>query len=654
MNVAEQRFQLAVNLFNQGQLEAARQECQAALRLAPKQPDILHLLGLIAYRGGNLGEAEKLLTRASKVMPGHADCLFNLGVVLRDRGKLRDALRQFNRVVALRPDSIDALINLSLTQRDLGDLAAAEENSRKVVELAPRSSAGFNNLGVIYSLMNRFADAERAWRKAIDLKPDHFNAIRNLAQLFHRWDARAAKAGDYYRRAIDLAPGDLTVAIDYFDYLTEMGLLDEAEAMLERMRADFDAEPDLTLAEVRLLEARGRDADALVVLDDLSSRFASNDGVEHSLAKLLERTGRFDDAITHYRALAERNPADGLAYMALSDLVRFDVDDPLFAKMRRAAKRPDTDPLDVERLMFAMGRVQDRSGRFDDAFSSFAAGNRMRRARLDYDADLNERFIGRMCDVFDRERMAALTLTSPPGESPIFIVGMPRSGTTLAEQVLASHSKISAGGELTHMPANVRRQADRVGSEVPEFVADLSAEDIRELGQSYLAAVSPLAGAGGILTDKLPQNFLNVGIIRMIWPGARIIHTRRHPLATCFSIFSQLFQASHNYAYDLVELGRYYRDYRTLMAHWHSVCDEPIYDLDYETFVQNPEVETRRLLDYCGLEFEDACLAFHNTDRSVRTASRIQVRQPLYTSSLEHWRRYENHLRPLMEVIGDA
>ena len=654
MNVAEQRFRLAINLFNQGDLDAARRECQAVLKLAPKQPDVLHMIGLIAYRTGNLAEAEKFLAKAVKIAPDHLDSLFNLGVVYRDRGKLSQAQRQFARVSAMRPDSLDALINLSLVQRDLGDLTAAEETSLNVVERAPGSSAAHNNLGVVYSLTNRLKEAEAAFRKSIDLKPDHVNAVQNLAHLLHRWDERKFDAGDLYRRALEIQPGDITAAMELFEYLVETGTLEEVQALFEEMAETFAGTSGLILAEAKMFDRQGRETDALERLADGAKQYPEDDEIAHFAAKLLVQTGRFDEAIAAYRVLVDRNPMDGMACLALTDLAKIDIQDPLFAQMRRAAKRPDIEPLELERLMFAMARAQDRSGDFDAAFRSLEKGNRMRRARLDYDADRNTRFIAEMCALFSRERIEATRLSTSVGESPIFIVGMPRSGTTLTEQILASHSGVVAGGELVYLTENIRELATRMGDDVPAFVERIGHDDLIGLGEAYHADTAPLRQEGKVLTDKLPHNFLNIGFIRMIWPDARIVHVRRHPAGTCFSIYSQLFLEAHNYAYDLEELGRYYHDYRTLMAHWNFVCDKPIYDLDYETFVRDPESETRRLLDYCGLPFEEACLSFHETDRSVRTASRIQVRQPLYTSSADRWRNYEGHLKPLMDAIGDV
>ena len=281
-------------------------------------------------------------------------------------------------------------------------------------------------------------------------------------------------------------------------------------------------------------------------------------------------------------------------------------------------------------------------------------GNALKRSEVNYDEVAFQRVLRVIADRFDSNLLERFRGVGDPSPTPIFIVGMPRSGSTLVEQILASHPQVHAAGELTNMIRVVESASDCDGRPVafPAGVGVLGADDLRRLGHDYLASLPALAGGQTRITDKAPGNFLRVGLIRLILPNARIIHTLRDPVETCVSCFSKLFASGVTFSYDLAELGRHYRGYRELMTHWQSVLPAgAMLDVSYEAVVDNLEEQARRMIDFCGLRWDDRCLRFHETDRPIATSSNVQVRRPLYRSSLARWRRYEAHFEPLLAEL---
>jgi hypothetical protein len=304
-------------------------------------------------------------------------------------------------------------------------------------------------------------------------------------------------------------------------------------------------------------------------------------------------------------------------------------------------------------LCFAMGKVCEDLADYDKAYSHFARGNALARRLMPFDYERERRFIERLQKVFDADLLASTRPISGTGRTPIFVIGMPRSGTTLVEQIVSSHPLVHGAGELNCLMRIATQVARRGGGEVfPEGVARLSAADLADAASEYLRCSGHTEESEPFLTDKLPANFLLVGMIRLMFPNARVIHCQRDPIDTCMSCFKHYFPSGQRYSYDLVDLGRYYRLYQELMAHWHAVLPGFVYDIQYETLVADQERETRRLLEFCGLPWDEACLDFHRARRAVKTVSVAQVRRPVYQSSVQIWRRYEKHLRPLMDALG--
>ncbi|MGH8168093.1 MAG: sulfotransferase family protein, partial [Woeseiaceae bacterium] len=326
--------------------------------------------------------------------------------------------------------------------------------------------------------------------------------------------------------------------------------------------------------------------------------------------------------------------------------------------MRRQVVPEGGNGEDQAHLAFALGKALEDRGRFDDSFEYYRRGNEIRRKGQRYSAKINAVNAARQIRTLDATFFATRAGWGCPAPDPIFIVGLPRAGSTLLEQILASHSQVEGTAELPDIIAISRRLGQKSrknpASYYPECLAELSAERVRELGESSLSTTEVQRRGKPFFIDKMPNNFQHIGLIHLILPNAKIIDARRHPMAGCFSCFKQLFARGQTFTYDLTDLGRYYRDYVRLMDHWDEVLPGRVHRVQYEDMVGDTETRIRAVLAYCGLEFEEQCLRFYETDRAIRTPSAEQVRKPVYKEGLEHWRNYEAHLGPLRKALGQV
>jgi tetratricopeptide (TPR) repeat protein len=372
-------------------------------------------------------------------------------------------------------------------------------------------------------------------------------------------------------------------------------------------------------------------------------------------SNILKEQGKFDDAMAHYgRAIAIR-PDYAEAHYNRSEIKTFSKDDADLAALEALADGDDLPADQALAIHFALAKALEDIGDHARAFEHLRKGNALKQRQINYDEPALVNLFQRVSAVFDGNLFDRFRGEGNPSSVPIFVLGMPRSGSTLIEQILASHPQIHAAGELGDLEAAASRLLNHrdQATQYPECVPALDGAALRRLGQSYLASLPALADGRVRIVDKLPGNFVHIGLIRLILPNARIIHTMRDPIDTCVSCYSKLFTAGVSFSYDLAELGRHYRRYRELMTHWRSVLPpDAILDVSYEDVVDDLEGQARRLIDYCGLPWDDRCLSFHRNSRPVKTASAVQVRKPLFRSSLQRWRRYEADIAPLLRESG--
>ncbi len=492
---------------------------------------------------------------------------------------------------------------------------------------------------------NRLDVAERILKPYLKEDPFDPAAIRMLAEVAGRI-GRWADAENLLRRAIELAPAWPEAKANLAMVLGRSGRPQEALALLDEL---FEADPDAVghwNLKAATLGRLGDFEEAIALYESVLERAPNQPRVWLSYGHMLKTIGRQGDGIAAYRRALAIKPALGEAWFSLANLktVRFSAAD--IAAMEAALADPAVDAGDRFHIEFALGKAHHDAGRFDQAFGHYAAGNAMRRTYHPYDPADVARTVERSIAAFSAKVLA--TPGGAPARDPIFIVGMPRSGSTLIEQILASHSKVEGTSELPDMPAVARS-----GRRYPGSAAEMDAAARRSAGEEYLARTAVQRRTERpLFIDKLPNNWLFVPFIHWVLPNAKIIDARRHPIGCCLSNFRQHFARGQDFAYDLGDLGQYYAQYVRLMAHVDEALPGRVHRVIYERMVDDTEAQVRALLDYVGLEFEPACLEFHKTERAVRTASSEQVRQPIYRDATDEWRAYGAHLQPLRDALG--
>jgi tetratricopeptide (TPR) repeat protein len=501
----------------------------------------------------------------------------------------------------------------------------------------------------------RPAEADALLRAALPLRPNDPLLLWMAGDVASR-GGRNAEAATLLARCLDLAPSFVPARYAYAMVLTWLDRVREALAQADRLLADQPGNALYRHLRASSLLRLGEEAAAAEAYGAVLDAHPDQPLSWMSYGHVLKTVGRQAEAVAAYRRCLALDPRQGEAWWSLANLktVRFDDDD--VAAMRAALAGQLAEP-DRLQLHFALGKALEDAGRYADAFEDYARGNAMQRARLDYAAAETTGQMRRSKALLSRGFFSGRAGQGTPQPDPIFIVGLPRSGSTLVEQILASHSQVEGTQELPYLPAIAARLGGRARREsegaYPDVLAALSPQELADLGREYLAhAQVHRKLARPFFIDKLPNNFAHVGLIHLILPNARIIDARRHPLGCCLSGFKQHFAAGQPFTYDLTDIGRYYADYVELMAHFDAVLPGRVHRVIYERMVADAEAETRALLDHCGLPFEAGCLKFYENDRAVRTASSEQVRRPIFTGAADHWRHFEPWLDPLKAALG--
>jgi tetratricopeptide (TPR) repeat protein len=551
------------------------------------------------------------------------------------------------------PSEIESLVALAHREVDAGRLAAAAEAFRRIVALTPDSADAHNNLGNVLIGQGDFDQAAAEFSRAVKLNPDHFEARNNLGAVLRR-QGKLEEATAHLGQALALKPDYAEACYNLGNVLKDQGKFDQAGEHYGRAAA---LKPDLFQAHNNLgniLQWQGKLDQARASFFRVLAINPGNADAHNNLGKVLEEEGKFDEAVARYEQAIALKPDHAEAHYNRANLKHFRAGDAELARLESLAADAGRFPADKTAFIhFALGKALEDVGDYSRAFEQWRQGNALKRRDVQYDEAAYQRTCRLAAEVFDAGLLDRFAAAGDPSAAPIFVLGMPRSGSTLVEQILASHPQVFAGGELKNLKRVACAVGDSAGRPVPYpvWLCATDANILRRLGQMYLASLPTPTGGQQRIVDKAPGNFLRVGLIRLILPNARIIHTVRDPIDTCVSCFSRLF-TDLPFSYDLAELGRYYRSYHELMRHWRSVLPaDAMLDVSYEELVADFEPQARRLIDYCGLPWDDRCLSFHKTSRPIATSSNAQVRRPLYRSSIERWRRYETQLQPLLAEL---
>lgn len=682
-------FSAAFGEHRAGKLPEAEQKYHKILERDPEQPDVLNMLGVIAGQRSQPDKAIDWFQRAVRGDNENPVFHYNLAMARQAMGDLDVAAADYGRALAINPDYADALKGLGGVFLRQNKLGKAEECCRKVLRLTPDDPRAHNNLGSVLLGRGSYDEAAACAREALRLKPDYAEAHNNLGSALLTGQA-FGDAADAFREAIRHAPKFPDARVNLATALLGLGRHSEATASLRQAIAMV---PGHAVAHSNLANAYRELDYREEARQEFEAALAHNPGLTSArfgLAGMLLDMGDVDGAVAHFDEMLRRQPDSRLAlsgkaaafalkgdneacYAVLQPFIAAGETTPeiaiVFSRVAGPLGRADDAIALIESLLahrdgarmperqrsmleFALGRLYDENNAFDQAFEHFAAANALRSSGFDPTAFAAK--IDRIIGIYgkaDADRMPRATNRS---DLPVFIVGIPRSGTSLAEQILASHPAVYGAGELDNIARFIRSRGGS-GVESPEYAEGFAGIDVVQLdsmAHEYLAFLGELGGDAVRVTDKLPYNFQHLGFIAQLFPNARIVHCVRDPLDICLSCYFQDFSRTNFQTYDLGHLGAYYRQYERLMRHWRDVLDLPILDLSYEDLVADLESTSRKLVDFVGLDWDPRCLRFYEADRLVSTASYDQVRQPIYERSVGRWRHYEDHLGPLREALA--
>lgn len=630
-----------------------------------------------------LAAAEALLAQ----YPENRDVLYLIAVNQRYLGRIRDALSTLARFEGLHPDYGRLYQERGHCHRALGDVPSAIAAYQGAVDRNPALPASWKNLAALFRSSGRTAEAENAANVASSLErlppavvtanslfaegdthgaeelirrflqehPTHVEGMRLLARIGMKL-AILDDAELLLESVLELAPDYHAARYDYAQVLTDRQQHAQALGQILRLLAIEPQNALFRSLQGNVLVGLGEHDTALELFYKLREESPANPTLHLAIAHAHKTVGRQPEAIDSYRRAAQVRPNFGDAYWSLANLKTYRFSDDELERMREHESARTTPLVDRYHLCFALGKALEDRADFAASFRFYERGNSLKRKELRYDADALERNLGRQATVCTPEFFSARRDTGCKDTSPIFIVGLPRAGSTLIEQILASHSKVEGTKELADIPRLVHQLNGRESFEskprYPGVLEEFSPAQLAAFGEKFIADTRIYRRGKPFFIDKMPNNFRHIGLIHLILPNAKIIDARRDPMACCFSNFKQLFASGQEFTYGLSDIGRYYRSYVELMHHWDAVLPGKILRVQHEEVVDDLEGNVRRLLDFCELDFEPQCLEFYHTERSIRTASSEQVRRPIFREGLDQWRNFEEWLQPLRSALG--
>ncbi len=580
----------------------------------------LFQIALQRHQAGELHQAEAIYRDILKRYPNHPDAVHLLGVIAGQTGKFRMALELINQAIGLNAHVPDYHNNLGKVLQGLDRVDAAIQCYRRALEIKPDHVDAYLNLGNALKSRGQFDGAVACFEKAVQIKPGYFDAYLSMGNALQA-QGKLDAAVSAYQMALHINPNDATTHYN-------LGVV------LERLR--------------QIKTAMGCYEKAL----QLNPGYVE---AHNNLGNMLGALGKRDAALRSYEQALAYKPDYAPAYRNLALVKEYSADDDEdIQRIESLLERINLDADDAIHLHFAAGKMYDDCGAYEKAFAHYQRGNELKRKKVNFDAKAFEDFVTRIMHTFTRDLFDTRASFQDLSEIPVFIVGMPRSGTTLVEQIIATHPEACGAGELTYFERSIEMLPKQLqsNSAYPECIALLDHATCQLITEGYMHILRTHCDTALRITDKLPSNFLHLGLIALLFPKARIIHCARKPLDTCLSIYTQYFSTGISYAYALSDIGKYYRQYERLMAHWRETLNSPMLDVGYEELVIDQERTSHKIIEFLALEWDERCLSFYETDRPVFTASNWQVRRPMYARSIGRWKNYDTFLGPLKEQLG--
>lgn len=648
---SRQKLNEAIELINAGEAHKAEALCREAIERNPRDVNMVALLGATLLKTGQISEAEKFLREAIELAPSFAKPHEDLGTLLLEENRPDEAAEILRNATRLDPQAELAFFNLGRALILLGQGAEADKVFEASFELNPERKK--LALAAEHHRNGQLEEAAKLYRDVLRENPKNVDALRLLGAIAAS-QQRFDEAERRFRRAIVLAPDFVRAIIDLGRLLKEQSRYQEAIECFKKVNT---LEPDNVQSHFQLASTLAPAAltyDAVAAYQRVLELQPNHAGAVLGFAHMLKTVGRQDEAVAAYRNFIKLTPDQGEGYWSLANLKTYRLTDEDIREMESQLAKDDLTDQSAVNFLFALAKTYEDQGSIDRAWSFYSKGNAKRRMIEQYDPVTTEVTNDSIISVFDQQFLENNSGLGNPDPAPIFVVGLPRSGSTLIEQILASHSQVEGTSELPYLGRVAtslnRNRAD--GINYPEATRELGEKQFKALGEEYinLAELHRTEGKPRFI-DKMPNNTPTIGFLNLILPNAKIIDARRYPLDSCFSCYRQLFARGQAFTYDLTDIGEYFLQYQRMMDHWHDVLPGRVLTVQYEDMVTDFEQQVRRLLEYCELPWEDACINFHETERPVRTASSEQVRQPIYSKSINRWRNYKQYLGELIEVL---
>jgi tetratricopeptide (TPR) repeat protein len=627
----------------------------ALLRDLPENRDLLLIAAISLRYLMRIDEALAMLDRLERTQPRFSRLYEERGLCFVARKDAPSAIGALLIAVNINPAlpmswrMLEGLYRLSGETENAATAAAHVATLKALPPEVVTATSLFSD--------GELTPAEQIVRAFLLRRGDHPEAMRLLARIGLARDV-LDDAEVLLGAVLELAPQYQAARYDYAQTLVKRQKYVQAREQIEQL---LELEPrnlDYRTLEATAAVGLGENDKAIGLYRDMLADAPTSPDVHLWLAHALKTVGRLPEAVDSYRAAAAARPDFGDAYWSLANLKLYRFTDAEMARMRAEEAAPTTSPADRHHLCFAIGKALEDRGEIAESWLYYERGNALQRSQSRYRPEILEANTAGQIEVCTRDFFHSRAGWGDPRPDPIFILGLPRSGSTLLEQILASHSRVEGTQELAEIPRIVLdlqgRDPDLDNPRYPAVLAELTGDDLRRLGESYLAETQVYRTSKPIFIDKNPNNFRHIGLIHLMLPNARIIDARREPMACCFSNLKQLFANGQEFTYSVDDVARYYRTYLDLMRHWDEALPGRVLRVQHEDVVADLEGNVRRMLDYCGLPFEPACLEFHKTERSVRTPSSEQVRQPIFRDGLDQWRKYESWLGPLETALGDV